>query len=58
MNMSDVMRQSNFERKPGKEEQNRCDRDALYFLTAILIILVTLAIFNGEIMSFLTSALF
>lgn len=56
--MSDVLGQTSFDRQPAEEKQNSCDRDALYFLTAILIILVTLAMFNGEIMSFITSALF
>jgi hypothetical protein len=38
-----------------KAEQEQCDRDAFYFLTALLIIIVTFAIFKAEILSFIAS---
>ncbi len=41
-----------------KDERERCDRDAFFFLTAVLIIIVTIAMFNTEILQFLYKNLF
>lgn len=41
-----------------KGNYNRCDRDAIYFLAVVLVILTTFAFFNREILKFIFTRLF